>query len=59
MEQLLVTRKEAAALLIVSLKTLDKLRDDGFLKGLNIGARVYYTPDELRAFITKDGVINA
>ncbi len=55
MEQLLVTRKEAADALRISVDTLDVLRQEGKLKGLNIGARVYFSPDELRAFITKDG----
>ena len=55
MEKLLIPRKEAAEALSISVDTLDELRNAGKLKGLNIGARVYFSPDELRAFITKDG----
>lgn len=55
MEQLLITRKQAAEALNISVDTLDALRSLGKLHGLNIGARVYYSPDELRAFVTKDG----
>lgn len=55
MEKLLLTRKEAAEALNISVDTLDELRTDGKLHGLNIGARVYYSPEELRAFVTKDG----
>lgn len=55
MEKLLLTRKEAAEALNISVDTLDELRTDGKLHGLNIGVRVYYSPEELRAFVTKDG----
>lgn len=46
MEQLLVTRKEAARLL-----------SSGDIKAITIGSRVYYSPEELRAFITKEGAL--
>lgn len=57
MEKLLLTRKEAAEALNISVDTLDELRSAGKVRALNIGARVYYSPDELKAFITKEGQI--
>lgn len=57
MEKLLLTRKEAAQALNTSVDTLDELRNSGKLRAVNIGARVYYSPDELRAFVTKEGPI--
>lgn len=57
MEKLLLTRKAAAQALNISVDTLDMLRDSGKIRAVNIGARVYYSPDELRAFVTKEGPI--
>lgn len=57
MEKLLLTRKEAAQALNIIVDTLDELRSAGKVRALNIGARVYYSPDELKAFITKEGQI--
>lgn len=57
MEKLLLTRKEAAQALNISVDTLDELRSAGKVRALNIGARVYYSPDELKAFITKEGQV--
>lgn len=57
MEKLLLTRKEAALALNISVDTLDMLRNSGKLRAVNIGVRVYYSPDELRAFVTKEGQI--
>lgn len=57
MEKLLLTRKEAAQALNISVDTLDELRSAGKVRAMNIGARVYYSPDELKAFITKEGQI--
>lgn len=57
MEKLLLTRKEAARALNISVDTLDELRNSGKIRAVNIGARVYYSPDELRAFVTKEGPI--
>jgi len=57
MEQLLVTRIEAAKMLSISVDTLDRLKDSGKIKSVNIGSRVYYSVDELRSFITKEGVL--
>lgn len=59
MEKLLLTRYEAARLLSISVDTLDVLRYAGKLKEINIGARVYFTPEELKSFITKEGQIGA
>lgn len=59
MEKMLLTRKQAADCLSISVDTLDELRKCGRLKGVNIGVRVYYAPEELRAFITKEGDIRA
>lgn len=58
MEKLLLTRKEAAEALSVSVDTLDRIRDSGVLRALNIGSRVYFSPDELKAFVTKEGLID-
>ena len=55
MEKLLIPRIEAAKALSISVDTLDWLRAEGKIKSVNIGARVYYSPEELRAFVTKDG----
>lgn len=55
MEKLLLTRKEAASALSISVDTLDELRANGKIRFNRIGARVYFSPDELRAFVTKDG----
>lgn len=55
METLLLTNAEAAKALHISVDTLTELRDDGKIRCVRIGSRVYYSPDELRAFITKEG----
>lgn len=57
MERLLIPRKEAAQVLSISVDTLDELTASDKIKCVRIGARVYYSPDELRAFVTKDGVL--
>lgn len=54
MEKLLVTRKEAAELLSISVDTLDHLRNAKSIRSVKIGARVYFSPDELRSFTTKE-----
>ncbi len=58
MEKLLLTRKEAAEALSISIDTLDRIRDSGVLRALNIRSRVYFSPDELKAFVTKEGPID-
>lgn len=57
MEELLLTRHEAANALHISVDTLDRLRDEGLINCVRIGARVYYSPIQLRAFITKEGTL--
>ena len=59
MEQMLVTRIQAARLLSISVDTLDELRKDNKIRSINIGSRVYIATDELRAFITKEGSLYA
>ena len=44
-KQLLLTRKEAAQALSISVDTLDKLRNTGKLRCVRIGSRVYYAVD--------------
>lgn len=53
MENLLLTKKEAADSLRISVATLDCIRKCGFIKPIKIGARVYYTPAELRRLLEK------
>lgn len=57
MDKLLLTRYEAARILSISVDTLDELRHAGKIKYINIGVRVYFTPDALKTFITKEGQI--
>lgn len=56
MEKLLLTRKEAAAALNISVDTLDSLRSKNKIRSICIGSRVYFTLDELRSFITKESI---
>jgi len=58
MDKLLITRKEAAEALSISVDTLDELRSAGKIAAVTIGARVYFSPEELRAFVTKEGPLN-
>lgn len=55
MERLLLTRIEAAQALHISVDKLDELRKNGKIREVRIGARIYFSPAELRAFITKEG----
>ena len=55
MEKLLVTRKEAAKMLSISVDKLDDLRKNHKLRCIYIGVRCYYSTDELRAFVHKAG----
>lgn len=57
MDKLLITRKEAAEALSISVDTLDELRADGKISAVTIGARVYFSPAELEAFVRKGGPI--
>lgn len=56
-QKYLITRKEAAASLSISVDTLDELRAAGKIRSVNIGARVYFSPDELKSFVTKEGYL--
>lgn len=53
MENLLLTKKEAADCLRISVATLDCIRKCGLVTPIKIGARVYYTPAELRRLLEK------
>lgn len=55
MEKLLLTRKEAAQALNISTDTLDRLRESQDIQAVNIGSLVYFSPDELKAFLSKRG----
>ena len=55
MEKLLVSRKEAAYLLSISVDKLDELRRQQKLRCIYIGVRCYYSMDELKAFVLKIG----
>ena len=55
MEKLLISRMEAAQMLSISTSMIDRLANAGKIKKVMIGSRVYYSPDELKAFITKEG----
>lgn len=57
MEKLLLTRHEAAQVLNISVDTLDELRYENKIRCVRIGARVYFTPEELKSFITKEGTL--
>ena len=50
MEQLLITRTEAAKCLNISVDTLDKLTCAGKIRRATIGSRAYFSPEELQAF---------
>lgn len=43
MEKLLLTRKEAADALNISVDTLDEIHKAGYIRCVRIGARVYYS----------------
>lgn len=51
MEKLLYSRIDAARLLSISVDTLDRLAENGYIKRLHIGSRCYYTPEALTAFL--------
>ncbi len=53
MDKQLYTRKDAAAMLSISVDTLDALRNDGKINACNIGARVYISAGELTAFVQR------
>ena len=49
----MLTKKEAADCLRISVATLDCIRKRGLVTPIKIGARVYYTPAELRRLLEK------
>lgn len=57
MENLLLTKKEAADCLRISVATLDCIRKRGLVTPIKIGARVYYTPAELRRLLEKKEIL--
>jgi hypothetical protein len=54
-EQLLVKRIDAAKALEISVDTLDWLCQTGKIRKITIGSRVYFSPEELRAFVKEEG----
>lgn len=50
---ILYTRKEAAEALRISTDTLDRLNASGKIARINIGSRVYYTPEALQNFVSR------
>lgn len=54
METLLISRKEAARTLGISLRSLDFAVRGGLLKPRRLGRRVLFTPDELKRFASRD-----
>lgn len=57
MERLLMTRKEAADALRISVDTLDWLTRSGKIRRIKIGSRTFYRPQELISFISKEGQV--
>lgn len=53
MDKLLVTRKDAARMLSISVDMLDDLKRQQKIRCVKIGARSYYSVDELRAFVQR------
>lgn len=53
MEKKLFTRKEAAERLSISIDTLDRIKNSGKIKSVNIGSRVYYTPEAIDDFVAR------
>jgi len=53
MEQLLISRKEAAKALGISIQALDLLTRNRKIECFHMGSRVLYTPMKLRAFVRK------
>lgn len=62
MNNLLYTRKEAAEVLRISTDTLDRLAARNSITPVNIGSRVYYTPEAVQHFVArlvKEGIARA
>lgn len=54
MDALLISRKEAARTLGISLRSLDFAVRGGLLKPRRLGRRVLFTPQELKRFASRD-----
>ena len=52
-EKKLMTRQQVAEMLSISVDTLDDLRRRNLIRAVSIGARVYFTPEELDAFVKR------
>ena len=48
----IITRKEAAKMLSISLTTLKSWTDLGFLKSYKLGGRIYYKENEILESLT-------
>jgi excisionase family DNA binding protein len=55
MEKLLVNRREAAALLSVSVQSIDKLVRRGRLRCVRVGKRLLIPPEALQEFTKRKG----
>lgn len=53
MDKMLVSRKEAADILSISVKTLDVLHRRR-IPCVYIGCRVYFQPEDLKTFVDKE-----
>lgn len=53
MENYLLTRAETAKRLSISVDTLDRIKGAGKIKAVNIGSRVYFTPDAIQSFVSR------
>lgn len=53
MDKMLISRKEAAEMLSISVKTLDVLRRKR-IPCVYIGCRVYFRPEDLKTFVDKE-----
>ena len=53
MEQILVSRPDAAKALNISVDTLDRLSNAGHIQKLKIGAKTCYSQDEIIRFANK------
>lgn len=51
MEKLLITQKQAADILSISVDTLDSLAVQEYLHKLHIGARAYYDLADVKSFV--------
>jgi excisionase family DNA binding protein len=52
----LLNKQEVAALLNVSTKTVDRLREQGLIEAVMICSRVLFRPEAVAAFISKSSM---